>query len=380
MFQNKSEYSSGLSGKFVVGIDEAYQDGAIHFYDLDAYGGRGTTLIANKREGANNFGAFFQEEVHFDEQWILTAGGRYDNITYYYDDYIDPHLDDQKAFTRFTPKGGLTFRAAPLQSFYVSLGGGVEVPAGNEVDPSPTFGVDTVTALNPLLEPITSMTIEAGTKQIMPFGDNGSTGSFTYDVAVYYLEVSDDIIPYSGGAFYFTAGKTRRMGAEFGGDLKFANGLGLGASLTVSDNKYVDYIIDSVHYGVPGKQADLADNKMSGVPEEYYNVNAKFAPPSLQGAYVQITVHGIGSYFADDRNLYTVPGYTMLDAMIGVSNYPLGGSGLSLSAFFGVNNITDKKAVASAWINPDLVGGVPVYLEPALPRNVVGSVSLGVNF
>ena len=192
--------------------------------------------------------------------------------------------------------------------------------------------------------------------------------------------MSNDIIPYSGGAFYFTAGKTSRMGAEFGGDLKLANGLGLGASVTVSDNKYVDYIIDSVHYGVPGAQADLADNKMSGVPDAYYNINAKFAPPSLKGVYVQVNAHGVGSYFADDRNLYTVPGATIFDAMIGLSNYAIGESGLSLSAFFGVNNLTDKKAVASAWINPDLVGGVPVYLEPGLPRNVVGSVSLGVNF
>ena len=380
MFTNKSEYSSGMTGKFVVGIDEAYQDGAIHFYDLDQYGGRGTTLVANKREGANNFGAFFQEEVNFDGQWILTAGGRYDNITYYYDDYIDPRLDAQKAFTRFTPKAGLTFRAAPLQSFYVSLGGGVEVPAGNEVDPSPTFGADTVTALNPLLEPITSMTIEGGTKHILPFGENGADGAFTYDVALYYLEVKNDIIPYSGGAFYFSAGKTRRMGAEFGGDVKLAGGIGLGASVTLSDNEYVNYVIDSVHYGVPGATADLAGNKMAGVPEAYYSVNAKYAPPSLKGAYVQVTVHGTGSYFADDRNLYTVPGATTLDAMIGMSNFAIGESGLSLSAFLGVNNLTDKKAVASAWINPDLVGGVPVYLEPGLPRNVVGSVSLGVNF
>jgi hypothetical protein len=38
--------------------------------------------------------------------------------------------------------------------------------------------------------------------------------------------------------------------------------------------------------------------------------------------------------------------------------------------------LTDKKYVSSAFINPDIVNGVPLYLEPGLPRNFVIGVSL----
>jgi hypothetical protein len=63
---------------------------------------------------------------------------------------------------------------------------------------------------------VTSTTIEVGTKHLLELGTGGWGGTLVYDVALYWLEVSNDIIPYRNGRFYFTAGKTRRMGAEMG--------------------------------------------------------------------------------------------------------------------------------------------------------------------
>jgi len=37
----------------------------------------------------------------------------------------------------------------------------------------------------------------------------------------------------------------------------------------------------------------------------------------------------------------------------------------------------DETYIGSAFINPDIVDGVPVYIEPGLPRNIVASVSFG---
>ena len=42
-----------------------------------------------------------------------------------------------------------------------------------------------------------------------------------------------------------------------------------------------------------------------------------------------------------------------------------------------VRNLTDRRYVESAFLNPDVVGGQPVAFEPGLPRNVVFSLSLG---
>jgi iron complex outermembrane receptor protein len=371
-------FSVGLGvNTLLLGADEAYQDGSILFFGLTPDGGRSTSLIANKREGANNLGLFVQNEISFSEKVSILLGGRYDNITYYYDDYITPLLNDSKSFERFTPKIGVTVRVSPTQSVYANLGGGVEVPAGNEVDPAPTFGDDTVRAINPLLEPITSTTAEIGMKQVFP-SDIWSFAS--YDIALYWIDVRNDIIPYSGGAFYFTAGKTRRYGIEIGGQMNFNNGLSFSAALTFSKNTYEEYMIDSVHYGNPGTFANLKDKEMSGVPSNFYNVDARYSPSAANYLFLKAGAHGVGSYFADDANAFTVPQYAVVDGGLGVDHLMFGEGKVGVSAFIGLNNTFDRTYAASAWINPDLVGGVPVYLDAGLPRNFVGSLALNWNF
>ncbi len=363
---------------FLAGVDEAYQDGAILFYSLQN-GERGTTLRDNKREGANNFGAFFQGELSVTDQLIALVGGRYDAISYYAESYINSKLDASRTFSRFTPKGGLTFQFTPTQSIYASVGGGVEVPAGNETDPPATFGLDTVTALNPVLEPITSTTIEVGTKHFVSLDESGFLKAVSYDVALYWLEVRNDIIPYRGGRFYFTAGRTQRVGAEIAIRAQMSEGLSLQTSLTISKNTYKEYVVDSVHYGKPGVFGNYAEKEMAGVPETFYNVTLKYSPSFASYMFTELSVHGVGTYFADDANQYPVQSYNVLDAVIGLDKVPLSGDHVSLSGYIGINNLTDKRYASSVFINPDINGaGVPIYLEPGLPRNVIGS--LGVNW
>jgi outer membrane receptor protein involved in Fe transport len=95
-----------------VGGDQAYQDGAILFYSLTPAGTRGDTVRADKREGALNMGAFLQEELAFGARWLLTLGARFDDISYYYQDFLDPKLDADKAFRGVTPKLGRRWGAA----------------------------------------------------------------------------------------------------------------------------------------------------------------------------------------------------------------------------------------------------------------------------
>lgn len=380
VYSNVTAWGGNRQNTFLAGADEAYQDGAILFYNLTALSGRGT-LRDNKREGANNFGAFIQDQFETGDQWIILAGARYDNITYYSESFINPDLSDTKSFEKVTPKFGLTYKLSPTHSVYANYGGGVEAPAGNETDPAGTFGLDTVYAINPLLEPISSTTIEVGTKQILSFGESFAAATLTYDLALYWLQVTNDIIPYRNGRFYFTAGKTERMGGELGASLAFPMGLSISASLSASSNKYREYMVDSVHYSAAraGVFADYADNKVVGIPDLFYSAEVKYAATELHGLYVRFNLQSVGKYFADDRNTITVPSYAVLNAGIGITRLPLGSDILYLNAFVGVNNLTDAKYVGSAWLNPDIVGGAPVFIEPGLPRNVVGQLALGVN-
>ncbi len=374
-YRYRQDFSAAVSSTLQIGVDEAYQDGAILFYSLSATNGRGESLQQNKREGANTFGAFLQEEVSFDERVSLLLGARYSEVTYHTQDFINAALNSEKSFACWTPKLGINYRVSPAHSFYANLGGGIEVPAGNETDPASTFGQDKVYAINPLLDPIQSSTVEIGTKHVVVPGAGGLLHALSYDVAAYRIMIQNDIIPYRGGRFYFTAGKTRRYGLEAGIKGEFGAGITLQAAWSYASSKYVTYQVDSVHYGKPGRFADYRDNLVAGMPEAFYNLALRFAPAQLASWYAEINLQGISDYFVDDANRLKVPAYSLLNLTVGLGQPVQLTEELGLHAFVGVNNLTDRKYAASAFVNPDIVNGAPVYLEPGLPRNYVIGLS-----
>ena len=375
IYQNIASLSEDITNRLILGVDEAYQDGAILFYSLSPTNSRGNTLSTNKREGANNYGTFFHDEIIFGEKLSILIGGRYDNISYFSEDFLQPKFGLQtKSYEKFTPKAALSYRFTPTHSIYVNISGGVEVPAGNETDPASTFGQDTVYLLNPLLDAIQSTTFETGTKQILVFNSD-IIRSLYYEFALYHIKVSNDIIPYRGGRFYFTAGKTERSGLEFGASVQLKHGLSLRGTFTYSDNKYVDYVVDSVHYGKPGKFADYSRNKAAGIPNLFYGTGITYSPEFLKEVYISVELNGVGKYFVDDANKIEVPSYNLLNLSFGLTNIIRVTDYFGLRFFININNLTDEKYAASAFINPDPVSGQPVYLEPGLPRSINASIN-----
>jgi len=92
-----------------------------------------------------------------------------------------------------------------------------------------------------------------------------------------------------------------------------------------------------------------------------------------------VSLQTVGKYFVDDANTISVPAYTVVSAEIGIDRLMLGSGPLYCSAFAGMNNLFNKKYIGSAWLNPDIVGSQPVYIEPGLPGNFTASVSVGLN-
>lgn len=374
VYRRQTSFGSNLPGTLMIGVDEAYQDGAILFYNLSPQKGRGDTLRNNQREGAQNLGLFIQQELELGSRTRAVLGLRHDAIDYRYENHFNPSVDARKTFRQLTPKIGLNYRLSPRHSVFASIGGGVEVPAGNETDPASTFGQDRVTAINPLLDPIRSRTYEVGSKHVLSFSP---IGVIAYDVAAYLTDVRNEIVPYRGGRFYFTAGRARRAGVELGGRIQASRGLSLQSALTWSDNRYTDYAVDSVHYGRAGAFADYSGNRIVGLPEFTYSALAGYRSPLFPKVLFQGGIQGSGSYFADDANNIEIPQYATLTATIGIDDpVPLPG-GLWARGFVTANNWWNRKYIASAFLNPDIVGGVPVAFEPGLPREFQLSVVLG---
>jgi iron complex outermembrane receptor protein len=366
---------------FSLGTDVAYQDGAIQFYSLSATQERGTTLTDNKREGANNFGVFAGEDIDIGEKWLLALGARYDAITYTYSSNITPASNTTKSFTGVTPKLGLTYKASPTHTWFASYGGGVEVPAGNETDPE-AGTPNAVFAINPLLDPITSTTLEVGTRRVWASGaPDAFITSLSYDAAAFVTTVKNEIVPYNGGRFYFTAGEADRKGLELGASVNATGGWSLKTAITWMEATYGDYVVDSVHYGKAGARADYSGNRIVGVPQSVVHATLGWAPEALKGLQLQLGVHNVGDYVVDDANKISVPSTNQVNVGV-VSTRPYSlGDRLRIRGSVMMTNAMDAKYAASAYLNPDRITvsgqSVPAFLEPGLPRQVVVSLSVG---
>jgi iron complex outermembrane receptor protein len=341
----------GVTGRLSVGGDEALQDGAILFYDLAPGGTRGTTVRANKREGANSAGAFVQQQVDFATRWSAQLALRHDALRYISEDRISPRLDASRHFRQWTPKATLSWRG-DATTVYGSLGGGVEAPAFNEIDPPAPF--DTATSLNPFLEPMTSTTCELGVR-----GARQTRAGFVrYDLAAYWIDVRDEVVPFNGGAYFFTAGRSRRRGLEAALDWTPVERLTLRGSATLSRNTYVEY---------RNELGDFAGNEVPGLPAVQFA--AQGVGRLAGGVSVRLGVEGASRYFAEDANTERTFGYGLLAA--GLDWRGIVG-GRTLRVFVTGDNLLDKTHVASVFIN----GVSGRYFEPGLPRSVTAGLTL----
>jgi len=341
----------GATTRTTIGADEAYQDGTIMFFALGRGASKSTDIVANKREGANSAGTFVQQS-YTQGPWSVQAAARFDDLWYIAEDNTDSTLNSTRRFTHVTPKGTVSYRMAD-HTLYATLGGGVESPAFNEIDPPPSVTVPT--SFNPFLEPMTSTTYELG-------GRGSFASAWRYDAALYWIDVRNDIVPWGGGSYFYTAGKSRRRGAELALDWQPNATLGVGGSVAASKNQYVSYSSD---------QGTFDGNDIAGLPAVVFGAHARYR--CAGGVTTEVTLNGNGRYFADDRNSIEVMQYGLLNASLGYEHAV--GRGV-LRVFVAGNNLLDKSYLASAFINPLGAPAAPQVFEPGLPRNLSAGLSL----
>ena len=349
-------FREGLTGRTQAGADEAYQDGSILFWSLNPDGTRGTTEVANKREAANSAGGFVQQSFTWSDRWSLQGAVRYDNLWYVADDFQNPVLDATKHFTRVTPKVSVSWLGGQ-HIVFAALGGGVEAPAFNEIDPPSSFPN---TALNPFLDAMHSRTYEVGARGTVA----SRFGAWRYDAGLYWIDTDDEIVPFAGGAYFATAGKSRRRGLEAAIDWRPTSRLTFRGAGTLSKNEYVDYA---------NNLGDFGDNDMPGLPSATWSASTRVELP--RGLGVEVSTEGAGRYFADDANTARTFTYGLLHASL---DYNARASRLGVRAFVSGRNLLDTKHIASVFINPlsDTPTGPLRFIEPGLPRQVVAGISL----
>ena len=302
---NKAKLVSGLT------IDRSQNDYVSDNLAItrDATSGRYlsyTLNSANSPSGVRNYSAdiannavFAQFEFVPLENWRIVAGGRYDSISYDFQNKLTPGnfygaANEVRSFSRFTPKLGGTVALNARNSFYGNLSQGFTPPEVSQL-----YGKTAV----PDLKPAVYDNAELGWRAAL------LDGSVKLDSAIYRLDGKDTIVSYTsavGDSGNKNAGQTRSEGLELALSQE-GKWMDWRLGATWAQHTYLNYkLSDKV-----GAIEDYSGKTMKQAPT--HAINASVAYKIAPGARVALSMIKQGSSWMNDANTVKYEGHTLFN-------------------------------------------------------------------
>ncbi|MDH7787114.1 iron complex outermembrane receptor protein [Ochrobactrum sp. 19YEA23] len=316
--QAVAEFETGnIAHEALFGLDYSYSDSDVSQYRDPApslnpfnpsYGipiAVPTTLTQSYRQKYNQTGIYAQDQIKFNDSWIVTLGGRYDWLNLDNHNRLDDSDTDQN-IGKFSGRAGITYVTpwgiAPYvsysESFVPNLG---TDNSGNTFDPSE------------------GRQWEAGVK----YQPKEFDGLFTM---AWFDIVKSNVVSYSYIDGPQATGEVHSRGLELEGKVNLSYGWDFIGSYTYTHTEITE---DAAAY--IGKQSTM-------VPEHQASawLNYTFNSGALEGLSLGSGVRYVGSSYGDKANTVKVDGRTLVDA--GVS-YKYKDMTFQLNA----TNLFDKK-------------------------------------
>lgn len=301
---------------------------------------------------------YLHGEISPTDRLRLTAGLRYDHLSYDFDNEFAPAAvaaagrfygqapDTTVDFDRASPKVGATYALNPDTYLRASYNTGFRAPSeGQLFRPS-----NATSAVAAQLSALSALGLEAIKAEQWEAGVRGALAGVSYDVALYNLELHDDIVSYRDPATNATtvvnAGETRHRGVEVGMGTPLGKDFRFDVAYSYSKQTYTDWVVPGVG-NFSGKYIESAPNVL---------VNARLSWTPVAAALLQLEWVRVGSYWLDQANTLKYEGYDLLNLRGNYAFTP------KLSVFATVQNVLDERYADSASIS----SGTPVY-SPGLP-------------
>jgi iron complex outermembrane receptor protein len=309
-------------------------------------------MVFDQQEKVDSSGIYVQGRYAMSKIWTLSAGLRYDEVTFEIDDrYLQDGDDSGRIeFSEVSPSIGID---ADLGEYIVfaTFSSAFETPTTTELaNPDASGG------FNPSLRPQLADNYELGIK--------GTRFDTFYELSVFRIDIEDELVPFElpafpGRTFYQNAGTSHRRGVEAALAWQDDNGWAADVSWTWSDFTFDEFTDDNGN--------NFGGKELPGLPQHFAYAGLSY--DSDNGWHARLEAIYSGSLYADNANEASVDSYVL--ANFRASRAYRSGPWL-IRPYVGINNLFDERYNSNIRIN---AFGARYY-EPAPDRNVYAGIDV----
>lgn len=331
------------------------------------------------RVNSNMYTAYAQESFKPLDKLTLVGNIQYQHKDYRLYNEQRFNVKFNRNYDYFSPRFGANYQAVEQVGIYTSISTASRPPAFTDIyDPQDYWSNPDYKPANFMAEngswkfvgkglvPEKLLDIEAGTNFSLRSDPLALNGSINY----YWMQMRDELIPYAGQIddngqpISGNANKTLHQGVELSLQSKILNGPQISGNFSFNNSKFSDYTEYGFDYDLRQPITyDRSGMTIGGCPEilANYRIDYSLNLPSLGIIYLGLGGRYVGKQYIDNGEKFELAAYHLLDGDISYEFGRLIGFN-SLKASLKVNNILNKKYVASAYMD-----------SPGEPRYIVGA-------
>jgi iron complex outermembrane recepter protein len=323
---------------------------------FNSAGAKKVDLITSALDRSENLAAYIENSFYFLPSVALVTGTQFLHATRDREARFGPVVAGSTEFNLWSPKVGLLWDIDPMWQAFVNVSRSAEVPS---------FGESSAAA------EIIFTDIKAQRATTYEIGTRGRRPDFTWDLALYRMEIDNELMCFdivttpqtTGACQVINADKTVHQGIEIGFGLAVMKGLV--APGPSPDRLWLNlaYTLNDFHYD---GDTDFGDNDLPGAPRHFVRAELLYKHPS--GIFFGPNTEWVPeAYYVDSANTVKTASYAIWGLKLGFDN------GGPFSAYIEGRNLSDVAYIASASIT-DLAAANSALFEPGTGRAVYAGV------
>lgn len=334
----------------IIGIDyDRQDDDRKRFANNNGIAGN---QVLNQNETVSSLGLYIQNHTELSEQWLLTAGLRFDEVRFEVDDKLASNSSDSR-LEQLSPMIGSSFALTPALNLYATVSTSFETPTTTEL------ALPDGTGLNTRLNPQEAINYEIGVKGL-------ADSRHSYSLAIFQIDVDDEIIGLEdnlGRDIFVNAGESSRQGVELSLQSQLTTTLSASLAYTWSDFEF-DRFIDANGNDFSGKQLPGLPNNQVHIELNYSNEAGMFA--SIETLYTdELPLNNANSQFTEES--------LVTDMRLGIRlERGSDEETIIIEPFMGISNLFNEDYLSN--VRTNAFGSR--FFEAAPDRNVYGGVTL----